>query len=112
MLRNKIILHRIENMCRKVLIKFFLGKIHTVVPKGKVLKTSFAHLLLLFQDGQYYTVTITGLSPTTAVVLFNQYGNYEEVLLADLLPMPGGNSKGPGVHDIAPTPGLPPAFRH
>jgi len=99
-------------MCRKVLIKFFLRKIHTVVPKGKVLKTSFAELLLLFQDGQYYTVTITGLSPTTAVVLFNQFGNYEEVLLADLLPMPGGNSKGPGVHDIAPTPGLPPAFRH
>ena len=66
----------------------------------------------VFQDGQFYTVTITGLSPTTAVVLFNSYGNYEEVLLDDLLPMPGGNSRGKGGLDIAPTPGLPPAFKH
>lgn len=65
-----------------------------------------------WEDGQFYTVTITGLSPTTAVVLFNSYGNYEEVLLDDLLPMPGGNSRGKGGLDIAPTPGLPPAFKH
>jgi len=65
-----------------------------------------------WEDGQYYTVTITAMGPTTAVVLFDAYGNYEEVLLADLLPMPAGKSRGKGGLDIAPTPGLPPAFKH
>jgi len=66
-----------------------------------------------WEDGQFYPVTITGLSPTTAVVFFTSYGNYEEVLLEDLLPLPRGNSRDHhGPNEIAPTPGLPPAFRH
>ena len=84
------------------------------------------------QDEQHYQATITGLSPTTAVVLFEAYGNYEEVLLGDLQPLQpphqqggrrGGRGGQQGGHhhhgghqgggrDIAPTPGLPPAFRH
>jgi len=62
-----------------------------------------------WEDEQYYEATITGLSPTTAVVLFEAYGNYEEVLLGDLKGSPSGQSYG---SNIAPTPGLPPAFRH
>ena len=57
----------------------------------------------MFQDEQFYTATITGMSHTTAVVHFDAYGNHEEVLLKDLLPL--------GKKNIAPTPGLPPAFR-
>lgn len=58
-----------------------------------------------WEDAQYYTATITGLSPTTAVVHFEAYGNYEEVVLSDLLSLPNKN--------IAGNPqGLPPALRH
>ena len=55
---------------------------------------------------------MTGLSPTTAVVRFTEYGNHEEVVLEDLKPRPGRAAPGPGKGDIAPTPGLPPAFTH
>ena len=64
------------------------------------------------QDGQYYEAVVTGLSPTTAVVRFTEYGNHEEVVLEDLKPRPGRAAPGPGKGDIAPTPGLPPAFTH
>ena len=64
---------------------------------------------------------MTGVSPTTAVVRFTEYGNHEEVVLEDLkqragraAPGPGRGdiAPGPGQGDIAPTPGLPPAFTH
>jgi hypothetical protein len=55
-------------------------------------------------------VTITEIGETTAVVLFTEYGNHEEVLLSDLRPLPRSQQR-PGPH-IPPTPGLPPAFRH
>ena len=41
----------------------------------------------MFQDEQFYVATITGVSHTTAVVHFDAYGNHEEVLLKDLLPV-------------------------
>ena len=69
-------------------------------------------LTVLFQDEQYYHASITGLSPTTAVVLFEAYGNHEEVLLSDLRPVSQHQGHKGGHRDnIAPTPGLPPAFR-
>ena len=55
------------------------------------------------QDEQYYTATITGMSHTTAVVHFDAYGNHEEVLLKDLLPLSKKNT--------GPSQGLPAAFR-
>ena len=57
----------------------------------------------MFQDEQYYTATITGVSNTTAVVHFDAYGNHEEVLLRDLLPLGKKNS--------GAAPGHPGAFR-
>jgi len=81
-----------------------------------------------WEDEQFYQATITGMSPTTAVVHFQAYGNYEEVLLGDLRPFQGGGHQQGGRggrhqggyhqgghhrgREIAPTPGLPPAFRH
>jgi len=62
-----------------------------------------------WEDNQFYTATITALGPKTAVVVFNDFGNYEEVLLSDLLPQPDQLGK---VKRIAPTPGLPSAFNH
>ena len=63
--------------------------------------------------GNCYT---TRLAKTckTAVVLFSEYGNFEEVLLSDLVPLPGTSGQGGkrGRSNIPPTPGLPPAFRH
>ena len=41
----------------------------------------------MFQDEQFYVATITGVSHTTAVGHFDAYGNHEEVLLKDLLPV-------------------------
>ena len=90
---------------------------------------TFLTIPLWFQDEQFYQATITGMSPTTAVVHFQAYGNYEEVLLSDLRPVQGGQHQGGrggrhggghqgghqthhGGREIAPTPGLPPAFRH
>ena len=89
---------------------------------------TFLTFPLWFQDEQFYQATITGMSPTTAVVHFQAYGNYEEVLLGDLRPFQGGGHQQGGRggrhqggyhqgghhrgREIAPTPGLPPAFRH
>ncbi|XP_065158106.1 tudor domain-containing protein 3 [Atheta coriaria] len=40
-----------------------------------------------WEDNKYYNATITGLTPKTCVVRFNEYGNMEEVLLEDCLPV-------------------------
>lgn len=64
-----------------------------------------------WEDNQFYPVNITGVTNTTAVVLFSEFGNFEEVLITDLIPFPGGDQGGKkGRSNIAPTPGLPPAF--
>ena len=55
-------------------------------------------------------VTITDVGESTAVVLFTEYGNHEEVLLSDMRPLQQPQRSRPGPH-IPPTPGLPPAFR-
>lgn len=60
-----------------------------------------------WEDERFYPVVVTALGPGTAVVLFTEYGNHEEVLVADLRPVKGGRQG----RDIPPTPGLPPAFR-
>ena len=60
-----------------------------------------------WEDGVFYPVLVTALGPGTAVVLFYEYGNHEEVLVADLRPVKGARQG----RDIPPTPGLPPAFR-
>lgn len=42
--------------------------------------------MILFR-GQYYPAEVTGASESTNVVRFLDYGNYEEVLKVDCLPM-------------------------
>ena len=60
-------------------------------------------------------MVITAVGQGTAVVHFTEYGNHEEVLVGDLRPVKGGSARGGGKNGgkagIAPTPGLPPAFR-
>ena len=40
-----------------------------------------------WEDNKFYPVEIKGLSKTTAVVLFMEYGNWEEVDINDLWPL-------------------------
>ena len=77
-----------------------------------------------WEDNKFYPVKVTAVSNKTAVVLFTDYGNHEEVLLSDLLPFAnagnaGGNQqiqipqqapRRPAAAYIPTTPGLPPAF--
>ena len=90
-----------------------------------------------WEDNKFYPVKVTAVSNKTAVVLFTDYGNHEEVLLSDLLPfanpnlaISGGTGNGnsqqinhpaqippqqaprrPAAAAYIPTtPGLPPAF--
>lgn len=68
-----------------------------------------------WEDGKFYPVKVTAVSTTTAVVLFKEYGNHEEVVLQDLIPHPVANAPGVmhhGLRFIPTTPGLPPAFPH
>ena len=44
-----------------------------------------------WEDEQFYEAIITDMSPNTAVVLFEAYGNNEEVFLSDLRPLSGGH---------------------
>ena len=61
-----------------------------------------------WEDDQYYPVRVTAISQNnTAVVLFIDYGNHEEVFLDDIVPFPKGQGK---AGFIPTTPGLPPAF--
>ena len=68
-----------------------------------------------WEDNKFYPVKVTAVSNKTAVVLFIEYGNHEEVLLGDLLPFPQQHQqqqrhpRGP-TGFIPTTPGLPPAF--
>jgi len=41
-----------------------------------------------WEDEQHYPARVTALGPNTAVVMFTEYSNYEEVLLEDLLQKP------------------------
>ncbi|XP_075159760.1 tudor domain containing 3 [Haematobia irritans] len=41
-----------------------------------------------WEDGNYYNAKITAVSENTCVVLFVEYGNYEEVVRTDCLPIP------------------------
>ena len=64
-----------------------------------------------WEDGKFYPVSLTAVTETTAVVLFKDYGNHEEVLLSDIIPnAPAQSQRGMGF--IPTTPGLPPAFPH
>ena len=83
-----------------------------------------------WEDDQFYKVTVTSLHPSgkTAVVLFLEYGNHEEVLLTDMVPCSNSpNNSNSLAHSnvggvkalnqpaasrgfIPTTPGLPPAF--
>ena len=83
-----------------------------------------------WEDDQFYKVNVTSLHPSgkTAVVLFLEYGNHEEVLLTDIVPCsdspnhPGmshsnvtnvkalNQASGAARGFIPTTPGLPPAF--
>ena len=83
-----------------------------------------------WEDDQFYKVNVTSLHPSgkTAVVLFLEYGNHEEVLLTDIIPS-SDSPNNPGMSHsnvtnvkalnqasgstrgfIPTTPGLPPAF--
>ena len=85
-----------------------------------------------WEDEQFYSVKVASLHPSgsTAVVLFKEYGNHEEVLLTDMVPYNNSpnnsnaiassktsSSKSSSAHPstssrgfIPTTPGLPPAF--
>ena len=66
-----------------------------------------------WEDNKFYPVKVTAVSNKTAVVLFTEYGNHEEVLLSDMLPFPQQQQQrgGRGPAGFIPTtPGLPPAF--
>ena len=82
-----------------------------------------------WEDDQFYKVTVTSLHPSgkTAVVLFLEYGNHEEVLLTDMMPNYDSPNNPGMTHSNIPnikalnqasasrgfiptTPGLPPAF--
>ena len=65
-----------------------------------------------WEDNKFYPVKVTAVSNKTAVVLFTEYGNHEEVLLTDMLPFPQQQQRGGrGPAGFIPTtPGLPPAF--
>ena len=74
-----------------------------------------------WEDENFYQVRITAVGPQTAVVVFLEYGNHEEVLLTDLRPLTGSGGGGNYHHNnhhqrrnnknyIPATPGLPPAF--
>jgi len=41
-----------------------------------------------WEDEQHYPARVTALGPNTAVVMFTEFNNYEEVLLEDLLQKP------------------------
>ena len=41
-----------------------------------------------WEDNKFYPVKVTAVTNKTAVVLFIEYGNHEEVLLSDMLPFP------------------------
>merc|ERR1719347_705153 len=79
---------------------------------GKVVqwKEGMKCLAKYWEDNEHYLAQVTALGPDTAVVMFTEYHNYEEVLLSDLQPLKGGSGTS-GLSGIAPTPGLPPAFR-
>uniref|UniRef100_A0A1B0C7Z4 Survival of motor neuron-related-splicing factor 30 n=1 Tax=Lutzomyia longipalpis TaxID=7200 RepID=A0A1B0C7Z4_LUTLO len=40
-----------------------------------------------WEDGKYYNAQVTGITEKTCVVMFLEYGNYEEVLKDDCLPL-------------------------
>ncbi|XP_044737325.1 tudor domain-containing protein 3-like [Chrysoperla carnea] len=40
-----------------------------------------------WEDNQFYNASITGVTPRTCMVRFNEYGNFEEVLKADCVPL-------------------------
>ena len=64
-----------------------------------------------WEDEKYYPVRVTAISKNnTAVVLFKEYGNHEEVFLDDIRPVGGAGGKNAGGGFIPTTPGLPPAF--
>lgn len=65
-----------------------------------------------WEDNKFYPVKVTAVSSKTAVVLFTDYGNHEEVLLSDMLPFPQQQRRQmhPPAGYIPTTPGLPPAF--
>ena len=84
-----------------------------------------------WEDDKFYPVKVASLHPSgnTAVVLFKEYGNHEEVLLTDMLPytLPNNSINAPASSNISSgksslqpsssskgfiptTPGLPPAF--
>lgn len=44
-----------------------------------------------WEDNKFYPVKVTAVSSKTAVVLYTEFGNHEEVLLGDLLPFANPN---------------------
>uniref|UniRef100_A0A1Q3EY83 Survival of motor neuron-related-splicing factor 30 n=1 Tax=Culex tarsalis TaxID=7177 RepID=A0A1Q3EY83_CULTA len=58
-----------------------------------------------WEDGGFYNAEITAISENTFVVCFLEYGNYEEVLKTDCIPLTGGPA-GP------PHPPAPMGFHH
>ncbi|XP_058835900.1 tudor domain-containing protein 3 [Topomyia yanbarensis] len=61
-----------------------------------------------WEDGGLYNAEITGISENTFVVCFMEYGNYEEVLKTDCIPVtgPSGVTSAPSLHGLPPSPAM------
>ncbi|XP_058459762.1 tudor domain-containing protein 3 isoform X2 [Malaya genurostris] len=78
-----------------------------VIPNWKVGDRCFAKY---WEDGGFYNAEITGISENTFVVCFMEYGNYEEVLKTDCIPLtgPGGAASVQSPHGPPPSMGFHP----
>ena len=52
------------------------------------------YILLTIQDGRFYPVEVTAVGDSTAVVLFTEYGNHEEVVWDDIRPISTNYNQG------------------
>lgn len=63
------------------------------VPYNWIWKCNDCCFAKYWEDGRYYHAEITGMSNKTCVVQFMEYGNFEEVLLTDCIPITEANIK-------------------
>ncbi|XP_053690328.1 tudor domain-containing protein 3 [Sabethes cyaneus] len=89
--------------------------VHPVMPSGVLpsWKIGDRCLAKYWEDGGFYNAEITGISENTFVVCFLEYGNYEEVLKTDCIPIgaPAMPGPAPSPH-VHPPPPAAISFHH
>ncbi|XP_055594172.1 tudor domain-containing protein 3 [Uranotaenia lowii] len=87
------------------------GPTHSMAPPATSMgipnwKVGDRCLAKYWEDGGFYNAEITGISENTFVVCFLEYGNYEEVLKTDCIPLtqPGVQAAVPPPHGHPPHP--------